>query len=120
MKRVDHPLDVHVPCFADLVVRTLHLGAGKEQIFPIHQLTDQPLNQLTFKDKNGELQRVEEYMRRYNRQVSAKLPAAVQLDRAHRRQSYFPLEFLEIVPGQRVNMEKQQIFPNMVCVFGLH
>lgn len=97
------------------MVRTVHLGDGKEQIFPIHELTQKSLEELTFTDKEGNKVNVLQYMMdKYRRPVNGRLPAVVHMDKGRKKHSFFPLEFLEIVPGQRVNMQKQQMFPNMV------
>uniref|UniRef100_A0A914I7V1 Piwi domain-containing protein n=1 Tax=Globodera rostochiensis TaxID=31243 RepID=A0A914I7V1_GLORO len=88
-----------------LSVHTTHL-AETQMSFCASGLTDRSASDLTFMMENHEMNLVHYYEQKYNRRLRyPRLPCVIH--RRGSRESFFPMEVLQIIDGQRVTLDKQ-------------
>ncbi|KAL3102238.1 hypothetical protein niasHS_003647 [Heterodera schachtii] len=88
-----------------LCLQTIHLPED-QMLFCAFGLTDRDANKITFTLENREITLPQYYSQKYNRRLLyPRLPCVI-----HRRgsqESFFPMEVLQIIDGQRVPLDKQ-------------
>ncbi|CAD5206022.1 unnamed protein product [Bursaphelenchus okinawaensis] len=95
----------------NVVVRTTHLG-DKNRIFPIYELCGE-IGNLKFTTKNGDVYVTDRFEQKYKQRVNKRLPAVAEHIKSRKETNYYPMEVLEIVPNQRVSVQKSQMEPNL-------
>lgn len=76
-------------------------------MFAIHKLTDHPANRVTFKKDDRDVVVADYYYNTYKTRLAyPDLPCAVH-KRPRSEDNYYPLEYLRILPGQHLSLEKQ-------------
>ncbi|MFH4981531.1 hypothetical protein AB6A40_008240 [Gnathostoma spinigerum] len=93
----------------DLTVRTTHLPKI-QKVFCIFGITKDSAEKQMIKIEDGQISVADYYFRKYLiRLRHAELPCVVErrVNRAGVSSSYYPVELLEVVGGQRVDLKKQ-------------
>ncbi|KAL3122918.1 hypothetical protein niasHT_010318 [Heterodera trifolii] len=88
-----------------LAVQTIHLPEN-QMTFSASGLTDRGANEITFMIDNHQTNLVQYYDQKYSRRLRYPCLACV-IHRRGNQESYFPMEVLNIVDGQRVPLDKQ-------------
>ncbi|KAL3114903.1 hypothetical protein niasHT_011339 [Heterodera trifolii] len=88
-----------------LAVQTIHLPEN-QMTFSASGLTDCGANEITFTIDNHQTNLVQYYDQKYSRRLRYPCLACV-IHRRGNQESYFPMEVLNIVDGQRVPLDKQ-------------
>lgn len=92
----------------------------RNKSFAVHDLSDIPIGELSFQNKQGEkIYCGDHFEKTYKLRVNRDLPAIVHSEKfkGEMKKSFYPMEVLQIEPGQRVNMQKSQFEPSLVSKF---